>query len=104
MNDVKCPYCGEEQEIIHDDGEGYEEDRLHEQECRDCEKSFTFYTNISFDYIAFKADCLNGADHRLRYATTNPTRATRMECKHCEYSRPITEKEIKKLEDIWGNT
>jgi len=30
---VNCPYCGAEQEICHDDGYGYEEDVLHQQEC-----------------------------------------------------------------------
>jgi len=28
-NDVECPYCGAEQEINHDDGQGYDEDVLH---------------------------------------------------------------------------
>lgn len=30
-NDVECPYCGAEQEINHDDGQGYDEGVLHRQ-------------------------------------------------------------------------
>jgi hypothetical protein len=33
MSDVKCPYCGTEQEINHDDGYGYDEGKYYEQEC-----------------------------------------------------------------------
>jgi len=29
MDDVDCPYCGESQEICHDDGFGYSEDEDH---------------------------------------------------------------------------
>ena len=38
--DVYCPYCGAEQEINHDDGYGYEEDRRYQQQCGECEKTF----------------------------------------------------------------
>lgn len=65
MSDVECPYCGDEQEINHDDGYGYEEDKTHEQECGSCEKTFAYTTCISFDYTASKADCLNGSPHQL---------------------------------------
>lgn len=57
--DVKCPYCGEWQEINHDDGYGYEENETFEQECRDCDTIFAYTTQISFHHEAFKADCLN---------------------------------------------
>lgn len=63
--DVECPYCGEWNEICHDDGFGYEEDVAHEMECSHCEKNFVFYTSISFHYSAEKADCLNGAAHNF---------------------------------------
>jgi len=63
--DVECPYCGEWQEVCHDDGQGYEESVHHEMDCGDCNKTFTFFTEISFDYEAMKADCLNGGDHDM---------------------------------------
>ena len=63
MSDVRCPYCNEPQEIVHDDGYGYEEDKIHEQECGKCEKAFAFTTFISFYYEAHKAECLNGGEH-----------------------------------------
>ena len=64
MNDIECPYCGYEMEVCHDDGFGYEEGVPHEMECSECEKSFAFYTTISFDYEAIETPCKNGdADH-----------------------------------------
>lgn len=66
MSDIECPYCGEDQDICHDDGQGYAEDTLHEQQCGDCEKNFVFTTSISFYYEADKADCLNGAEHNMQ--------------------------------------
>lgn len=65
-HDVQCPYCGEWQEICHDDGYGYTEDDLHEQECVDCEQTFTYQTMISFSYEAYKAPCLNGYTHEMK--------------------------------------
>lgn len=63
MYDVNCPYCDADLEICHDDGYGYEEDRVHEQECPECDKTFAYTTSTSFHYEVNKADCLNGADH-----------------------------------------
>lgn len=62
MKDIKCPYCGHEQDIDHDDGQGYAESELHEQECEKCEKSFGFYTTISFSYDPVKVPCFNDSD------------------------------------------
>ena len=47
-DDVKCPYCNKGQDINHDDGFGYEEDAIHEQDCISCSKIFAFTTSISF--------------------------------------------------------
>jgi len=63
-SDVDCPYCGKGQEINHDDGYGYEEDQIYEQECRHCEKTFAFTTAISLNHEATKAECLNGGEHQ----------------------------------------
>lgn len=93
MSDVNCPYCNAEQEINHDDGYGYEEDRLHEQECTCCDKTFTFNTSISFYHEAFKADCLNGGEHQYKATSTYPVEYTRMRCSECEDERLPTEEE-----------
>ena len=61
MSDVNCPYCGAGQEINHDDGYGYEEDRDHEQDCVDCGKVFKFTTSISYNY---SVECQDG-DHDM---------------------------------------
>ncbi len=97
MKDIECPYCGEEQEVCHDDGQGYDEDVLHEMQCCKCDKNFTFTTWISFTYESYKADCLNGAEHKLNPTTAIPVEYTRMQCENCEYSRRATQEEIKEL-------
>ena len=50
--DVRCPYCNKQQEIVHDDGYGYAEDILHEQHCGDCDNVFDYETTITFSYEA----------------------------------------------------
>lgn len=72
MDDVECPYCEKSQEIDHDGGYGYEEDKTYEQECSDCEKVFAFTTSISFYHEAEKAECLNGGDHLWKKSIIYP--------------------------------
>lgn len=61
MSDVRCPYCGAEQEINHDDGYGYEEGVDYEQNCVECDETFEFTTSISFSYDVL---CQKG-DHEM---------------------------------------
>ncbi len=89
MYDVRCPYCRAENEICHDDGYGYEEDRQHQQECSRCEKTFVYTTYISFSYTAYQADCLNGAEHKFRETTTYPPEFARLQCIDCGEEKPI---------------
>lgn len=96
-DDVKCPYCLKDQEINHDDGVGYTEDELHEQECSDCEKIFTFLTHISFFYDAYKADCLNGGEHKYEATHAFPKECTKMVCVDCDDRRKPTEDEMKTI-------
>lgn len=97
MADCHCPYCSSEIEICHDDGYGYEEDQLHQQECGACGKTFTFSTTISYYYETFKADCLNGEQHQWEPTTTHPKIYTKMRCKTCEEERKPTEEELKAI-------
>lgn len=69
---VNCPYCGNEQEINHDDGYGLTEDELHQQDCWECDKTFVYETCISFSYSVKPADCLNGAKHDMRPVIHKP--------------------------------
>ena len=63
--DIKCPYCGKGLEINHDDGYGYDEDKVFEQECPYCDKIIGYSTMISYTYDVFELPCKNGEDHNL---------------------------------------
>ncbi|MEI6865548.1 hypothetical protein [Flavicella sp.] len=93
MCDTNCPYCNAETEINHDDGFGYEDNKLHEQECWSCEKTFTFTTGIIYVYETFKADCLNGKDHEFKQTVTYPRQFTKFQCENCEEKRLPTKEE-----------
>jgi len=86
MYDVKCPYCGKEQNINHDDGYGYEENEIYEQECINCEKIFAYTTQISFDYKTHMANCLNGDKHKFEPVIHYPKYWPDWKrCKDCGY-------------------
>lgn len=94
---VKCPYCGKEDEINHEDGYGYEEEVIHTQECSHCGKTYRYLTTINFYYDVDKCDCLNeGGHHNWFPQTVYPKSCTRMECSICGETRKPTEEEIKK--------
>ena len=86
--DVECPYCGKDIEICHDDGFGCEEDHQYEYECPECEKNFIFYTNISIDHFAEKADCLNDGKHDYKKTNTFPPEYATMRCTVCHEEKP----------------
>lgn len=77
MSDVKRPYCGEEQEINHDDGYGYDESEDYEQQCLHCEKYFNFTTSITFSYEVY---CDEG-DHDMEHSGYKNL----WECANCDY-------------------
>ena len=104
MSDMKCPYCGANQEVCHDEGQGYEEGVRHEHECSECDKTFVFETHISFDYEPSKADCLNGYEHELEFRKSWPKEYSRMGCKHCAYERMATPEEITSYAVTKGTT
>lgn len=93
MKDLECPYCETAQDINHDDGYGYEENEIYQQQCIMCDKYFTFTTSISFYYEAAKADCLNDAPHNFKTTHTYPITFTRMRCVDCGEERAMTEEE-----------
>ncbi len=93
MSDIECPYCDHEQEVCHDDGQGYDESILHEMQCYECEKSFVFSTSISYHYEPEKADCLNDGNHKYLPTKTYPKSCTRMECASCGDKRQPTDEE-----------
>ena len=82
---VYCPYCDEEQDIDHDDGYGYEEDVICEQDCSKCGKTFVFTTSIMYHHEAFKCPCKNGGEHKLEQIIGAPREMFIgvKRCKHC---------------------
>jgi len=93
--DLECPYCGKGLNVNHDDGFGYEEGTAHEMECKHCNKSFVFYTSISFDYESEKADCLNDGKHNYEITNTCPMEFSKMRCSMCDDERDLTDQERK---------
>ena len=83
--DVKCPYCGKWQEINHDDGYGYEEGQVHEQECT-CGKTFVYSTSAIYYYEAEKAPCKNGGEHDFKQSEGYPSgyMKNRQRCQVCD--------------------
>ncbi len=84
-SDVDCPYCGKGNDINHDDGYGYEEGELFEQECGDCGKTFAYSSSMSWNHEAFEAPCLNGEPHKWKQCGGYPAEAFigRFECPDC---------------------
>ena len=93
MGDVWCPYCDSMEEINHDDGYGYSEDRTYSQECSSCDKTFTYSTSIMYHYDVDKAPCLNGEDHKWGITMTIPRFFCKMRCEWCDEERELTEDE-----------
>ena len=65
MSEIECPYCELFQQVDHDDGYGYEEGVLHEQECTYCKRTFVYETSLVYSYEASKCPCKNGEPHNL---------------------------------------
>jgi len=97
--DIKCPYCGHEQDICNDDGHGTVEDETYEEECHRCEKTFVFGASIIISYHAKKADCLNGSGHRFEPTKTFPKEFTKMRCCDCDLERHPTEEEWAEIKE-----
>ena len=104
MNDINCPYCDTEQEIDHDDGYGYEEDEVHEQECGNCEKVFHYRTHTSFSYDVEKAPCKNEEPHDWQPCRGFPSgyMKNRQRCSYCDEVELINDALKYNVEkDIW---
>ena len=67
-----CPYCDSKIEINHDDGYGYEEDEIHNQQCKCCGKRFVYTTTIVRYYALEHADCLNDGEHCFEQVIGSP--------------------------------
>jgi hypothetical protein len=88
MSDVKCPYCGKEQEINHDDGYGYQEDEGFEQDCTNCNETFKFTTGILYVYTV---ECQEG-DHEMEpFGDPWPNMYECSKCDFYEMREPIKE-------------
>lgn len=99
MSDIECPYCGEDQEINHDDGYGYGEGETYQQQCSNinCGKTFAYTTSVSFYHEASKADCLNDGEHDWKLTHTIPKKYSKMYCSMCDEKRQPTVDERKEF-------
>ncbi len=97
MSDVKCPYCGLDQEICHDDGYGYQEDETFEQMCGHCEMSFSYTTSILFYYDAAQAPCMNDGNHKWAATFTYPRDYSKWRCEYCDQKERMDKGDIEKL-------
>lgn len=96
-HDLNCPYCDAEIEICHDDGNGMDEDKTHQDECHECGKKFIFHTNISVDHYPDKAPCLNDeAPHEWRKVVSswNPPGKVTYRCTVCSEEKTVSEEWI----------
>jgi len=82
--DVKCPNCGDLQNIDHDDGYGFEEDELHEQYCLNCGYVFKYETIVTYSYQVFCAD----GDHKLEQSQVVGCENL-WNCIKCDYSKIV---------------
>lgn len=71
-SDTYCPYCEKGIDIDHDDGYGYEEDKVFTQTCEHCDKTFSYTTSTSFYYETEKAPCQNDEPHKWKPVTGYP--------------------------------
>ena len=81
-SNVDCPYCGTE-EI---ETEEHEEGVYHKQECPKCGKIFVYQTYIEISCTSYRADCLNGSEHKLKkISSTSPVMGgmRRWRCTDC---------------------
>lgn len=93
MKDATCPYCGAAVKIDHDDGYGYEEGTMHQQECV-CGKTFTYCTAIHFTYTTHQAECLNDGEHDYKKTATYPPEFARMRCRTCGDEKAIFQEPV----------
>ena len=85
MAKIECPYCAHVYELSTDDGRVSDTDVTHQEQCVNCQKWFTFQTEITYSYYCSTADCLNGDKHLLKFENTNFTSETLLfHCKTCD--------------------
>ena len=85
MSNIECPYCYADNDVCHDDDEGFQEGVKHEMQCSTCNHNFTFETAVTVNYYPEKADCLNGSPHDL-YTSRTYGDTQWLRCKNCEHT------------------
>lgn len=84
MKDLECPYCEEWFEVCQDDGHLCEDDQHYQEECPSCEKKFIATVCWSASFSGYKADCLNGGEHRAYEVGIAPKPLQpRIACRDC---------------------
>lgn len=97
MDEVKCPYCGFEQYVDHEDGYGFKEDEINIQACPLCDKYFAYVTTVTYSYDVRKCDCQNDGNHKWELTMTSPKCFSKMHCAECGEEREPTKEEREKF-------
>lgn len=102
---VSCPYCNKENKLETENFNNYDQGESIERECRNCGKIFLFSYELSFEFSAQKADCLNGAEHKFERTNAYPEAFRKIACKVCglEQHDPDREQRIKEYFDELNN-
>jgi len=85
-NELVCPYCG------HEFSDSWEREDRGEFECYECDKNFSFDTDVTRLYSS-ERDCqLNGQEHEWE-DTRELSRGTWQKCKNCDQTNFLRHKE-----------
>ena len=86
MSDIKCPYCGKEQEACPDDNVP---DELYETECEQCEKIFGYFVDYIKTFDERALPCANGEPHKWEKISGYPEEfyKNKERCAYCSQER-----------------
>lgn len=87
--EVVCPYCEANNYVDCSARHGDDEDERFQSSCRKCDKNFVFQVKVTYDYVGFKAPCLNGEPHEYHKTKTYPPECARMRCDYCDHETPL---------------
>lgn len=88
MKDLKCPYCGELNNVPED---CHAQDEHYSRECTECEKTFGFGVAYYPSYSEYELPCANDGHHDFQQIIGAPREyfINKFRCSHCGEEREI---------------